>query len=64
MDQHMEAAPQNDDQREAERIIEEAKERLPGVADVLDLYARLAPYTASQSPQPVQRFMYATGGNA
>lgn len=63
MDRQPEAPTRSDEQREAERLIEEAK-RLPGVEDMLAVYAQIEPYTLTGLPKPALRLAYALGGNA
>jgi hypothetical protein len=50
----------SDLQRDQHELVEEAR-RLPGIAEVLDTYGRLAPYTIT-NPQPSQ-IRNATGAN-
>jgi len=63
MDNQVDTSARGDEQREVERLIEEAK-RLPGVEEVLSVYAQIAPYTMTNLPRSVQRLTYALGGNA
>lgn len=52
----------SDNQAAQQELVKQAR-TLPGVADVVDLYGRLIPYTQFVNVQPSQT-RNATGGNA
>lgn len=46
-----------------EQLVQEA-ERLPGVAEIFEVYRTLRPFHDLPQPAPVEQVAYATGGNA
>jgi hypothetical protein len=59
----MKGKKRQSERQHAQRAIVEQAQRLPGVAEVLDVYGRLSPYTnALVNVQPNQ-VRNATGGN-
>lgn len=51
-----------DNQLEQESLVEQAR-KLPGVAEAIDVYRRVAPYAGLLAYSPAVQIKHATGGN-
>jgi hypothetical protein len=61
-DQTEEPRRTGDNQLDQESLVEQAH-RIPGVAEAIDVYNRVAPYAGLIAYSPAVQIRYATGGN-
>jgi hypothetical protein len=61
-DQAEEPQQTGDNQLEQESLVEQAH-KIPGVAEAIDVYSRVAPYAGLVAYSPPVKISYATGGN-
>jgi len=61
-DRREEPGQAGDNQLEQESLVEQAR-MIPGVAEVIDVYSRVAPYAGLVAYSPAVQIRNATGGN-